>query len=154
MKLTYSIKINSNIDTVFSYLQDPQKQKLWVVGMVDRSTLKKQKFDKGEPFLLKMGKGIETKEYKGYMLINQYPTYQHFTIEIELGKLYIDNIYLLQKTSENTTKLNYIADYRIKNLSAKILMIINYPLFYIPFIKTSIAGQLKKLKKLAEEENI
>ncbi|MCL2566698.1 MAG: SRPBCC family protein [Alphaproteobacteria bacterium] len=153
MKLTYSINIHADINKVFTYLDDNLKQKLWLANFIEIIPLPREKFQSGEPFLLKMQEGLEVKEYKGYLLNKQNPVFKHFTIEVESNKLSIENLYYLSSIDANTTKLSYVAVYRIKSLILKITMMLNYPLFYAPFIKTSISAQLKKLKQLAEAEN-
>ncbi|MDR2007888.1 MAG: SRPBCC family protein [Alphaproteobacteria bacterium] len=151
MKLTYSITIKADINTVFSYLEDNKKKASWLFNVLEINNLPKEKFENGTPFVMKVKESFGTKDYKGYTRINEKPNYQHISMKID-PKIELENYYFLKEVETNKTQLNYIAVYKLQGFKLKATMLFNYPFFYAPFIKSSVISQLKKLKKLAESD--
>ena len=141
MKIEYTIEIKANISSVFEYLENIEKQKLWIKNLV-----KIEYHDASQKkFYLYLKEGYKVKRYDG--------------ITKEVVKPYLLNVVLLNKqfSAETMYKLekhnsNTLIHYEVIVIFKSIVMKVMAFCFFF-FSSIIVKKQLQALKKVVEKGN-
>jgi hypothetical protein len=141
MKIKHTIEINSYISTVFEYLENIEKQKLWIKNLV--------KIEYHDPsqkkFQLYLKEGYKIKQYNGITKEAVKPYLLHVILYNK--QFSTETIYKLEKNGDNTI-LFYEVKVHFKSVIMKAVAFLFF-LFSLFMVKT----QLQQLKKVVEKAN-
>lgn len=145
MLTDYSIEVNCPPAQLWPYLEEPEKQKLWMKGLLENATTSAKQTGVGATFKMKIKEGGRIAEYFGEVL--KYERNKLLGIKLWGGNLkdmevFVD--YTLVDLS-GRTRLDYLATMEIKGLIMKIFS----PLFKA-FSLMQLKSFFKTLKQLAE----
>ncbi|MDR2007889.1 MAG: SRPBCC family protein [Alphaproteobacteria bacterium] len=143
MKITYSFELNADINKVFSYFDDADKQKLWLVNVVEMIPHPDKKDEKGEPFTMRMKHGKKIVDYQGYTLAVEKPTFLHVCVGD--SKFNMEIKYYLKAVSDSITKIDYECEVSSKSMIFRIIFALMKP-----FTTKIMKKQFNTLKQLVE----
>lgn len=135
--LDYTITIDAPIEDVFSYLSDPEKNKLWIKGLIEEKSLyKKEGTYLDSRFIQKIRSFGMNMEFLG--VVTSYSEPDYLEMYYSDNRFIIKLDYILEEVDEGT-RLTH------KAYSVDSNAFTNF------FNKSILKGQVKRLKKAAEE---
>ena len=140
MNIKQSIIIKALPKVVYAYLEDPEKQKLWITGLVNTEYLDKDQ----KNFVVHIKEGSKVKEYKGSTIDHNKP----YLLKVSLGdkNFTVITTYTLEEVN-SCTKLNYHAEIVLHSLLAKVMFTLS---FFISIL--IVKKQIKGLQKIIEQQ--
>lgn len=144
--ITKQWKFKTDINNLWSYISEVEKQKLWLPGVVDFKFLPEVDKNQPKPFVIYLQEGKKIKEYNGYTTLSNPP--HALTIVMYSDIMKTTTSYELSQDGDITT-MKYQSNTEIKGLFMKILFAIMYPIL----ANLMLSGAVKKLKKLVEKNN-
>lgn len=145
MRTEYGIEVNCPPEHLWPYLEEPEKQKLWMKGLLENETTSTQQTGVGTTFKMKIKEGGKTAEYFGEVL--KYERHKLLGIKLWGGSFKDMEIFVDYTLFDlhGRTKLDYLATMEIKGLLMKIFS----PLFKV-FGMMQLKSFFRTLKQLAE----
>lgn len=139
MKLNKTILIKASIEHVWSYLEDSEKQKQWMHGLVDI-----KKIDEVNAIIY-IKEGGRTNPYNVRVLHSNPPSRLHILMYDDRKKFESTADYHLSKQGEFTS-LEYLSEIKVNTLFMKIMM----ALLGKAFSNIMLNKMFKSLKTIAE----
>ncbi len=147
MKVTHSIDIAAPAAVVWQFLEEPEKQKLWMKGLLENVSTSDDPKAVGATFRMKLQEGARQNEYRGE--ITAYDAPRRLSVALTgkpLAGTPMDVDYHLSE-AKGRTRLDYHAVWEPKKLLLRLLAKLASG-----FARRQIQGFLGKLKDLAEME--
>lgn len=145
MRTAYSIEIGCSPAHLWPYLEEPERQKLWMKGLLDNVATSAQQTGVGATFKMKIKEGGKIAEYFGDVL--KYERNKLLGIKLWGGNLKNMEVFVDYTLIDlnGRTQLEYLATMEIDGLIMKIFS----PLFKA-FSLMQLKSFFKTLKQLAE----
>ena len=149
MKVEYTTEINCPPAKLWPWLEEPEKQKQWMKGLLENVPTSEGPTRVGSTFKMKIKEGGRVSEYDGE--ITGYEKNRHLAVKMwgpAMKGMVVFVDYKLHDVS-GRTRLDYVSTVDTSKASPflKFLM----PLFKL-FGKMQLKGFMKTLKKLAESD--
>jgi len=147
MRTEYGIEVNCPPERLWPFLEDPEKQKLWMKGLLENVATSTQQTGVGATFKMKIKEGGKIAEYFGEVL--KYERNKLLGIKLWGGALKDMEVFVDYRLIDlnGRTRLDYLATMEIKGLMMKIFS----PLFKA-FSMMQLKSFFKILKRLAESD--
>ena len=148
MEMTHSIEIERPPDVVWRYLDDPEKQKLWMKGLVSNEPTD-DRTGVGSRFKMRIKQGRRISEYEGEVLTYDAP--RHLGIKFwggcmkNMPPMHVD--YTLTDLG-GRTRVDYKSACEGGGLGWRIMWVL-----FRWIAKMQIKGFFATMKRLAEEES-
>jgi len=144
MKNTCSIEIEAPIETVFEFIHDPQKHKLWLRGLEE--TIYEPDYDPDHPlganFKQKIGEGKHVQAYDGRVTAFEKPN--HLGVRLSSSALTAQIDYRLT-CLKKATRVDFTSELTFKSVAFRAMATFSRPL-----LRGILQEQLNKLKEIAE----
>ena len=148
MAITYTTEFECPPAHLWTFLHEPEKQKLWMKGLVENNSTSEGPTKVGSTFHMKIKEGGKVADYNGE--VTGYDPPRHLGIRIWGGGLpggcKIHANYRLTDLG-GRTRLDYVCDMEMEKIG--FFMRLMMPLFML-FGKMQLRGFMKTLKRLAE----
>ncbi len=146
MRITYQLDIEAPIGTVFEYLDDDEKLKLWLEGLEETSYPSGRDSENplGTKFVQKIREGGRVGVYTGEVIAYEKPT--RLAIDIGNRQFTMRVDYRLSPTPTGTR-----LDYSVETVKSTWLVRLMGKLFS-GFTRRLLDRQMKKLKEVAESQ--
>jgi len=147
MRTEYGIEVNCPPARLWPYLEEPDKQKLWMKGLLENVATSTQQTGVGATFKMKIKEGGKIAEYFGEVL--KYERNKLLGIKLWGGPLKDMEVFVDYTLIDlnGRTQLDYLAIMEIKGLMMKIFS----PLFKA-FSMMQLKSFFKTMKRLAESD--
>ena len=147
MKIQETVYFHCTRETLFSYIEDPEKQKLWMKGLLSNESTSPGRKGAGSTFRMVIKEGRKTPSYDGEVTAHDWPS----RIEVRIwggglpAGMFMRADYRLSEEG-GRTRLDYTATAEGK---IGFFLRLMFPLFKI-FGRMQLRGFLKTLKGLVE----
>lgn len=148
MKISYSIDISSNVETVWSWLGTPERAMVWQMSVSETEIIKQTPDMIGTTYretITENGKSTDM-----YGVVTDYKENQKLAMSSS-GQYNTVNVEWQLKEIQNGTRLIFKADIRFKSF-LRVLSILLRPVFKKK-VTAQLEGELARLKELCEQEN-
>lgn len=148
METKLSVDVACRPETLWAYISDPERQKLWLKGVVENRKTSEGPERAGSTFLMKVKEGRKVVDYAGEIKAFDEPTY--LAVSMVGGCFKPDQEMLVEyrlTPSEAGTRLDYCCSIEMTGVVMKLFS----PLFCL-LGKFMVKGMFKKLKSLAEAD--
>lgn len=148
MEIRYQQEIIAPIETVFGFLDDDEKMKLWMEGLesTEYPNGKKEGDPVGTEFIQTIREGGQLQTYTG--TVTEYEPPEFLGVELQSSAFRIHVTYELTSLGRKT-QLDYCCELVFASLFHKIIGVL-----FCGLTKRILKTQMKKLGELAEQESV
>jgi carbon monoxide dehydrogenase subunit G len=148
MKMEHTMEVRCSPEHLWPFLEEPEKQKLWMKGLLANERTGEGPRGAGSTFRMKIKEGRKVAEYHGEVTAHDPP--RHLGVRIWGGALpkgcVMKADYRLTPVAE-LTRLDYVAEMQAERLGWFLRLLM--PLIKL-FGRMQLRGFMKQLKRLAE----
>jgi Polyketide cyclase / dehydrase and lipid transport len=143
--VTFQIEIQAPVETVFSYLDDQEKQKKWISGLESTEYLSPVNPTNpvGTKFKQRLSEGGRIQEYEGQVI--EYKKNNLLGIQLQHPAFLIGVIYRLEALTDKSCRLHLTEKIEAKTLFGRFMNIL-----FGRIIKRTLKKQMTLLKDIAE----
>ncbi|MED1866038.1 SRPBCC family protein [Fictibacillus nanhaiensis] len=145
MLVTMQLEIQAPVETVFTYLDDQEKQKEWISGL--ESTEFVSPLDPTNPvgtkFKQRLREGGRIQEYEGQ--VTEYKRNNLLGIQLQHSAFLVEVIYRIEALTDKSCRLHLTEKIESKTLFGKLINIL-----FSGIIKRTLKKQMTLLKNSAE----
>jgi len=144
MKNILSIEIEAPIQTVFDFIHDPEKHKLWLLELVE--TIYEPDYDPDHPlganFKQKIREGRHVQVYDGEVTAFKKPSQLGVRLS---GKELTAQVEYRLKSLKKVTRVDFTTELTFKSVALRAMATVSGP-----WLRRILQGQLNQLKEVAE----
>lgn len=149
MRGEYQMEVQCKPERLWSFLEEPEKQKLWMKGLLENRPLQSGPKGVGSRFLMKIKEGGKAQEYEG--VVTAHDPYKHLGVVFWGGKsreessFSCDSSYKLTPLPQGHTRLDYVCVVECRGFM-KVMSFL-----FAPLMKMQLKSFMKTLKSVAEK---
>lgn len=146
MRGEYQMEVQCEPERLWSFIEEPEKQKLWMKGLLENRSLQNGPTEVGSRFMMKIKEGGKVGEYEG--IVTAYDPYKHLAIRVLGGKeksFSCDSSYRLTSLRQKHTRLDYVCEIKCGGFM-KLMSFL-----FAPLMKMQLKSFMKALKTHAEK---
>ncbi len=149
MRAEHQMEIQCEPERLWSFIEEPEKQKLWMKGLLENRPLQNGPTEVGSRFHMKIKEGGKVGEYEG--IVTAYDPYKHLAIRFwpvnkqKEKSFTCDSSYRLTSLRQKHTRLDYVCSVECGGFM-KVMSFL-----FGAFMKMQLKSFMKALKSHAEK---